>query len=255
MSEASEPTSADAAPALAAPLTQGLLLGTVAAAIAAVPGALRAASGGASAALCWVVLCGGGALVLGPVVAALRVAKPWRAGVASIPIGLLLALAPMIVLGRLLKAGTHHRPLGGATFAIVAVGLVLGGVAVAARLIAWSALPPGDRARRLARPALAALLAIALLAALALARAAFGGGSASIGGGVVDGVLALALGGAAATLRVPAGLARAARIAGPVLWLVVAVAGPVAGRAAPAAQSATVARAPVLVGPAAWLDR
>ncbi len=255
MSEAGEPTSADAAPALGAPLSQGLLLGTAAAAIATLPGALRASSGGASAGMCWVVLFGGTALVLGPVVAALRIARPWRASAASIPVGLLLALAPMIVLGRLLKAGTHHRPLGGATFAIVAVGLVLGGVALAARLIAWSTPSASAAARRFARPALAALVAIALLAALALARAAFGAGSASIGGGVVDGALALALGGAAATLRVPPGLARVARLAGPIVWLVVAVAGPVAGRAAPAARSASLERAPVLVGPSAWLDR
>lgn len=250
MSEASAAGSDDErAPSIGAPVAQGLLLGTLVALICTLPAAARAASGGASPVVCWVILCGGTALVLGPVVAALRVSRPWPAAAASVPLGLVLALAPLIVFGRVIKAGTHHRPLGGATYAIVAVGLVLGAIAVSARLIALA------RSQRWARAAVTALAVLCALAGLAMARGAFGAGSGGVGIGVVDGAIALVLAGGAALLRVPAPIARVARIAGPVLWLAVAIAGPVAGRAVPAARSATLEQAPVLAGPGAWLDR
>jgi hypothetical protein len=40
-------------------------------------------------------------------------------------LGLLLSLAPLMVVGGLLKSATHHRPLGAATFAFVACAAVV----------------------------------------------------------------------------------------------------------------------------------
>jgi hypothetical protein len=46
------------------------------------------------------------------------------------------------VLGAVLKANTHHKALAGVTFAVVALGVVLGGLALGGRLGSWL----GDRA-------------------------------------------------------------------------------------------------------------
>ncbi|MEB2324964.1 MAG: hypothetical protein OZ921_20790, partial [Sorangiineae bacterium] len=214
-------SAAAVAPPVGAALGEGLLLGTAAACVAAVPAALRAGAG-VSPGSCWLVAAGGVALALGPLTAALRVLRPWPARAAGVPLGLLVALAPMMVLGKLLKTTTHHRPLGGATFAMLAVGLVLGGMAVAARLVAWSRSDAG-RARGLARLSLIALAVLSGLAALALGRAAFGAASGGVGAGVLQGAFALALAAGASLAPVPAALARSARLAGPTHWVLVAL--------------------------------
>ncbi|MEB2325187.1 MAG: hypothetical protein OZ921_21920, partial [Sorangiineae bacterium] len=74
-----------------------------------------------------------------------------------------------------------------------------------------------------------------------------------VGAGVLQGAFALALAAGASLAPVPAALARSARLAGPTLWVLVALAGSLAGRAAPTARSAIFERSPVLGGPSMWL--
>jgi choline-sulfatase len=215
-------------------LAIGLLLGVGAAAIAALPAAVRSAAAGASFLAAWLSLWGSSAALLAPAVGALRIARPLPRSSLSIPAGLVIAAPVLIMLARILKGTTHHRPLGAATFAMLAAAVVLGAIVVAARLISSE--------HRISRAALWSLLGMTALAtavlALPLARA--GGGS------VIDALLLLGLGAAAVWVKAPAAAERAARIAGP-LALALAVIGGFAARARVGESTRT--SAPVLTGP------
>lgn len=54
-----------------------------------------------------------------------------------------LALPPLAILGAALKAVTHHRGLGGVTFAVLGFAVVVGALVVGRRLAAWASLRPG----------------------------------------------------------------------------------------------------------------
>jgi len=82
------------------------------------------------------------ALVAGTAGALLRGLRPAPLAVRAAVWAALLAVLPLSLFGRLLSAGTHHRPLGAVTFAIVALGVLAASLLVALRL----ALPVGDRA-------------------------------------------------------------------------------------------------------------
>lgn len=101
-------------------------------------GALVGAGAAAALALVWgasgveaLRAAGGTALWLVPVAAGVRLGRPWlrRAGVVS---G--LAVGPLAVLAALVKAETHHRPLGAAAFAVSSLVASAAALAVAARL-------------------------------------------------------------------------------------------------------------------------
>ncbi len=232
-----------------AELWRGLLLGSIAAAVAALPAAWRAAHAGASFIACWIALAGSTALLLAPAVGAFRAARPMPRAVPTLLVGLLLATGPLVIFARLLKATTHYRPLGGATFGIVAAGVVLGCIAISGRLVA--AAQTGAR-RRVAQRLLVVLAAASTLIGLALVAPAVS--ASGMRAGVFDGTLAVALGLAAALPGLALRLSAArARLTGPILWLALALAGAGVLHFSPAVRAACAARSPVLLGLAGWL--
>jgi hypothetical protein len=203
-------------------------------AVAVVPAALR--SGAFVTA--WLVLLGSAALPVGLFAAALRNLGVRSRAVGTVLLALALSSAPLEVLARVLKATTHHRPLGGVTFAIIALFVLLGAVAVAARLLSWG--QDGTKKH--------IVLAIGVLAALAGARfalAAVGGHAGFIRSAVLDGALLVAAGFAGGLLPAPAAIAGHARRLGIALWAVVVALGLALCFAMPARASAAKAAAPV----------
>ena len=142
----------------------GFALGLLAAAALATVATARAINGAASLVWVWVGVWGALAAVLGPLGAAIRRARPLPLAAWCVPVGLALALAPLGLFARILKATTHHRPLGAVTFAIVSIVVVLVAIAFAARLIAEL------KARRNA-PSFRAVRALSVMAVALLALA------------------------------------------------------------------------------------
>ncbi len=227
----------------------GLALGSLVAMVAALPAAARVASQGGSFALGWLLLAGGSALVLGPVVALARNARPLPVALLATLAGAAAASIPLAVLARLLHKNTHHRPLGAATFAVIALALV-----AFASFAAWRALaglqqsaslpegerpqtrPSGDRPRWL----LVSALGVTLLAAGALLG--LSGTAPEWRGSIVDGGMVLALVAISLALRLDNSWSdRLARLAIPAwtllvvigVWLSRAQIGPLVGQAAP----------------------
>jgi len=227
--------------ALGAGFGYGLFVATLCAALAALPAALRASSAGASLPMAWLALWGAAALMSGPIAGAWRVARPLSAAAWSLPLGLALSLAPLLVFARVLKSATHHRPLGGATFAIVAALLVLGATAVAARVIAFA----GKRQGALAKAPLALGLAGCLLA-VPLAMPLLGAG---LRASALDGLLLVAGVAAGALAPERPGLGRV----GLVVWVLAVALGLGLGLGAAETRAALADRAPVLLGLAGWL--
>ena len=200
---------------------------------------------GTSTATAWVALWGSASLMVAPVAGALRVARPFPRVAWSVPLGLLVALPPLLVFARVLKTATHHRPLGGATFAIIATGLVLGCIACAARLLCWS--------QAKGALALRAPLLVAIVFGLAGAKLAAAALLGPLRTDALDALMALAALGVGAFVAVPAPLARwVGRLGLPVFALAVAL-GVFVGLGSPEVRNALDARAPVLLGLAGWL--
>ena len=231
----------------------GLLLGVVCAVLVALPGAARTAraSEGSTLLLCWLALGGGLGLLLAPAVGAARAARPLPRPAVGLPLGALFASGPLMLLATLIKAKTHHRPLGAATFAMLAAVLLVAAIIVAARLLsategkrpflAWGsivilAVVSGAMMARLVQPALGAV-----------------GAESGLRAALFDGVLLVVLGAAAVGLKVPDGLRNAARYAAPALWIGLALASAVVLRRSPDLVQAASEKAPVLLGLGAWL--
>lgn len=222
-----------------------LALGTAAAALAAMPDVRRVAEGVTSPGVAWVALAGSAALFLGPLLVLVRAAPARSSSFRAVLVGAALAVVPVALLGGMLKTSTHHRPLGAATFGMLALLVVLGSVFVGARLGAGAegAAPP---VRRIAFGAVTAAglggVAFMLLRAL---------GSESMHHGVIDALRLLA---AAALARLALDQPRVetlARRAGAVAWLAMVLGGMIAARGP--VREAIRERAPVLGGPMAWL--
>jgi len=201
-----------------APWAEGALLGS---ALGAIAGAVAAArlGGGAGA---WLTSAGFAALALGPAVGALRAARPFSRAALAVPLGAVVALPVLSLLARVLKATTHHRPLGAATFAVIAAAMLLGAIALSGRLlIAGSAATP-DGGSRVARVALAALVLVSLAISVVLLLPALSSEAARAGvrAPYVEGALLLAAGAAAGLVTLPPGVGRVARIGGPLAWLI-----------------------------------
>jgi hypothetical protein len=216
-------------------LGSGLLFATLGCFVIALPAALRSS---ASLVMAWLVLASSTALVLAPAAALLRVARPFPRQAWSVPLGFLLALPPLIVFARILKVGTHHRPLGGATFAIVALGVVLGAIALAARALSWE--------KPILRKLVIALAGLLALASVALALPVL---TPPLRGHVLDAVLAFALLGVVAFVKLPE--PKTTVLAGPIVWVVVGLIGISLG--SPELRALLADRAPVLAGVTAWL--
>ncbi|RYZ02132.1 MAG: hypothetical protein EOO73_32950 [Myxococcales bacterium] len=112
-----------------------LALGLLCSVPAAVPGFVRVA-GSSSAAIAALVLVASVSLVVVPTGAWLRrVAQSGAArGDRALAAGAALSALPLALFGGVLKSTTHHRPLGGATFAVAALCLLALCVALSFRV-------------------------------------------------------------------------------------------------------------------------
>jgi hypothetical protein len=212
----------------------GLCVAVAGTAVACVPAALRTASEGVSFVTAWLVLWGSTALLLAPAAAAIRIARPLSRAALALPAALLCAAPLLIVFARVLKVATHHRPLGAATFAVIAAGVVLGTYAATARLASGE---------RLAQRALLAWVGLSALATAVLLLPLLG----VAGGSLLDAALVLGVAALAVLIKAPPALERVAKVAGPVA-LVVAV-GASFALGSPPVRAAAAERAPVLAGP------
>ena len=221
----------------------GFLFGAGAAALAALPAAVREEP----AVLVWLALTGASAAVLGPLLAALRELRPLGLGPIAVLLGLGLASWPLALLLAALKSNTHHRPLGAVTFAFGAAIVVIAASALALRLLTWFQPRPTNRMRHWGRVALTLCATLGPL--LLLLRL---GGSPQTRVPLFDASLALGL--SAVTMLVPwseRALRWAARV-GPVAWMLIVAAGVFAAR-----QSSELAleASPSLLAPFVWLLR
>lgn len=182
-------------------------------------------------------LVGGAVATAVPLAVGLRVIR--RPSLVALLLGGWLALGPLCLFGALLKANTHHRPLAAATYAVVALIMGVGSLAVSARLVALSKGP----ARRIVLASVAALaLVSALLVVLVLRR---GFAQPGLGQTLLDGFVLVAVAAGAARVgprrRIPA-------IPVVLMWLAVVAAGAQA-LSDPSLALLATDRAPLLVGP------
>lgn len=107
----------------------------------------------AAPARAYVALVGGSAAMTVPLAIGLYAIAQTnsRASLGVIVFGVWLAIGPLSVLGNVLEAHTHHRPLAAATYAVLALAVTIGGIAVSTRLIALAGASQPDASRRVAR--------------------------------------------------------------------------------------------------------
>jgi hypothetical protein len=226
-----------------------LAWGMLAAMLAALPSALRLAP--ESVWPGFLVLSGATALLLAPFTASLA-ARSTLSGLSRIlALGVGIALLPLTLAGRVLKSTTHHRPLGGATFAVVAVCVLLAGCALSARVLSWASTARSADSRWAARATLGFCVALAIFAVIATGfRVTMG--EVAQREGVFDAARALGFGVAAAWLPAPRAWARSLGSIAVVAWLCVVSFGAWLSRG-PALSAELSARTPVLYAPLSWL--
>jgi hypothetical protein len=226
----------------------GFLSGLIAAALAALPAALRFESG-----LAWqafAVCMAGCALVMAPLSAALASAVSTNKFRTALTVGVVLAALPLVPFGTLLKTTTHHRPLGGVTFAVIAGLVIIGLSLVCARFVTWA----GVQSTRSAAFARLLLLALAALGTAALLLGLVQGlrGGSAYQTGFYDALRVLGLATLAARVRLPETVLRRVRGLGLAAWVTVVTVGVCLARA-PAMQVELASRCPVLHWPLVWL--
>ena len=226
----------------------GFLAGLLAAVLAALPAVFRVESN-----LCvqaFIVCLASCALLMAPLAAALASAPPASRFRNALTVGMLLSALPLLPFASLLKTTTHHRPLGGVTFAVVGGLLIIGLSLICARFVTWSGVQPRPRAR-VSRALLVAFAAIGTVALLVgLVRGLQGGDAYQTG--FYDALRVLALTTLAARVRLPELLLRRVRGLGLAAWIAVVTVGVCLGRA-PAMQAELASRCPVLHWPLVWL--
>jgi len=224
------------------------LSGLIAAALAALPAALRFESG-----LVWqafAVCLAGCALVMAPLSAALASAESRNKSRTALTVAVLIAALPLLPFATLLKTTTHHRPLGGVTLAVVAGLLIAGALLICGRLVTWAGVQPTGRA-------LPARVLLAVLAVLGTAAILLGLVQALTGGstyrtGIYDALRVLGLATLAARVRIPETVLQRVRGLGLAAWVAVVTVGVCLARA-PAMQVELASRCPVLHWPLVWL--
>lgn len=222
-----------------------LALGALAAALATLPAVKRVASGVEHPGVVWLGLAGGTALVLGPALALVRAIPRVSTAARASLLGVILSAAPLAWLGSLLKATTNHRPLGAATYGMLALGVLAFAVFAAFRWLGWIERDETPFRRRVGA-------GVALLAVLGLGVVMFRSlGAESAHLDLLDGLRVVAAGAAAwFVLDVPR-VELWARRAGALLWVILAAAGLAASHGH--IKAAIHERAPVLGGPTTWL--
>jgi xanthine/uracil permease len=193
----------------------------------------------------WLALAGGTALVLGPVLALARVVPRDSSGVRGALLGIALAALPLALFAERLKLQTHHRPLGAATYGVIALGVLALCILVAVRLLDWVERDPTPLRRGLRVAALG--LGLGGLG-LTLLRALGAEGARS---DVLDGLRVLAVGVLAYLALDQPRVEGLLRRAGALLWVIVVAAG-LAAHHGDVGMSVR-AHARVLCGPIAWL--
>jgi hypothetical protein len=226
----------------------GFLAGLIGAGLAALPAAFRFERD-----LAWqafLVLFAGAALIMAPLSAALSTAGPPGRLTRSLTAGALVAALPLVPFAAMLKTSTHHRPLGGVTFAVIAGLVLIGTTLVCARLITWAGEQRSLR-RTLARVSVVALTALGA-ASLVLGLVYGLKGDLAYRAGFFDALRVLGLATLAAWVPVPAGFVRRARGLGLATWIAVVTVGVCLGRG-PVMQAELGERCPVLHWPLLWL--
>lgn len=222
---------------------QGFCFGALGAALAAGVAASRVSQSFSA----FFVLFGGAAVLLGPTLAGLTAARPLVAPLRATLIGLGLAALPLAKLAGLLKAATHHRPLGAVTFAALALVLCLGAIAVAARVLAVT-----DAARSLVARGIRALLVVGALAGpmLLLGQATV---SASLREGVFDVALGLGTGALLGLSPWPLPALRAVELSALPVWIGAVLTGILVGLVAGGGPAELAS--PALAAPISWMLR
>ena len=130
---------------------EGLLFGLVGGAVLSLPMALRTQASLNHVLMVWLGATGLYGMILGLLSGLLRVARPLPRRSPALPLGLAFAFGPLAALGSILHAHTHHRPLGAATYAVIAGMIVAVSWAAANRV--WSSLrSPFPKAPTLRNP-------------------------------------------------------------------------------------------------------
>jgi hypothetical protein len=208
-------------PAPSVSFTEGLLFGLPAAAIMALPIALRLNGSLAQLVMVYLGALGLHGMLLGLTAGTLRVCRPLPSRSPAFALGVVLSVFPLARLGSVLYAGTHHRPLGAATFAVLALLVVLGYWAVTAR--ALGALRSVRPYRRwYGRLLLGGLVLISLGVGMGPLLTWLGslGHSPLHRSGLIDGLLGASLVGVGGFVRFPIRVELAARMAGPMAFVV-----------------------------------
>ena len=122
------------------------LFGLPSGALLALPVALRVGGPASLNFLVWLAATGLLGLTVAFCAGLLRMGRPLPGAVALVPLAVLFSAGPLAFLGSLIHATTHHRPLGAATFSVLAVALLLMSMAFAARTRA--SLSSGDKGKR-----------------------------------------------------------------------------------------------------------
>ncbi len=193
----------------------------------------------------FVVAFAGAASSLGPLGVLARGARGPGAILTVGVLAALLSTGPLTVLGALLESHTHHRALGGVTFAVLATGVALATVVVARRLLRH---PLSTRQGKLERGALAVFTFASMCIFLGSLAVAFGAGTKeSARDATVDGVVGVALLAAAVLLPRPRVPPWAAWAAG-ALWVTATVAGLATVKEEPQVRKIFDERAPMTLG-------
>jgi len=226
----------------------GFLSGLIAAALAALPAALRFESGSAWQA--FAVCMAGCALVMAPLSAALASPASTNKFRTALTVAVLVAALPLLPFATLLKTTTHHRPLGGVTLAVIAGLVIVGSLLICGRLVTWA----GVQSNRLSALARALLIALAVLGSAALLLGLVRGlnGGSEYQTGIYDALRVLALTTLAARVRIPETVLQRVRGLGLAAWVAVVTVGVCFARA-PAMQVELASRCPVLHWPLVWL--
>jgi hypothetical protein len=169
---------------------------------------------------------------------------------------------PLLVgLGTVLKAGTHHRGLGGATFGVLALAVAAGAALVAQRLVTFGRTLV-ERGMKPWIPAAvgAAVGVLPLLAvALPLGQRSEDPAAPAVRAAIIDGAIVVVATALAAAVDLSAQLARIARLGGVPVAVAIVVFGVARIESAPAlarAMKAGGGLAPTLLGALeSWTDR